>query len=187
MWLEVVIDVLWPGKGPKALEASAERFIDGRNSGTLAVECWAPGAFKRRLNQSGWLEDEVIAAGWLEQGRTHSMFALLTGLALIQVVRRRRATSLPREFVLAVTADRVVALGLSPWKEGDGHGGDRVSVLKIKPGERGSWARGPVRLTDLHERVGTKGATLQLPGEEPFPVTYGGDPSTDELIEHLHR
>ena len=94
MWLEVVIDVLWPGKGPKALEASAERFIDGRNSGTLAVECWAPGAFKRRLNQSGWLEDEVIAAGWLEQGRTHSLLALLTGLALIQVARRpSRASS----------------------------------------------------------------------------------------------
>ena len=57
-----------PGKGPKALEASGKRFIDGRTSGTLAVECWAPGAFKRRLNQSGWFEDEVIVAGWLEQG-----------------------------------------------------------------------------------------------------------------------
>jgi len=60
--------------------------------------------------------------------------------------------------------------------------------VSIKPGERGSWPRGSVRLIALHKRVGAKGGTLQLAGEQPFPVTCDGDPSTDELVEALsHR
>jgi hypothetical protein len=109
---------------------------------------------------------------------------MVTGAALFQMARARRAKSLPRELALAVTADRVVAFAISPWKEGDASG-DSVVAVKIKPGERGAWPRGSVRLGDLHTRVGTTGGTLQLPGEEPFPVMCGGDPDSDELIEVL--
>jgi hypothetical protein len=107
------------------------RSVDN-NSHTLRVEFGVPGAFKRRLNELA--RDEVIAAGVLEQGKPHSLLALVTGLALIEVARARRCKSLPREFVLAVTADRVVTFAISPWKEGDG---ETVVALKIKPGERG--------------------------------------------------
>jgi hypothetical protein len=179
MWWELAIDVLWPSKGPKSVERSAERIVEKRTSGTLRVECGVPGALRRRLNESGWLADEVIATGVLAQGKTHSLPALVTGLALIEVARTRRCNTLPREFVLAVTTDRVVAFAISPWKEGDG---DTVSAVNIKPGERGSWPRGSVRLIDLHTRVGTRGGTLELAGEEPFPVTCDRDAGTDELI-----
>jgi hypothetical protein len=179
MWWELAIDVLWPSRRARSVERSADS-----NSRTLRVEFGIPGAFKRRLNESGWLADEVIAAGMLEQGKPHSLLALVTGTALIEVARARRCKSLPREFVLAVTAERVVAFAMSPLKEGDG---DTVVAGKIKPGERGSWPRGSVRLIDLHTRAGTRGATLELAGVEPFPVTCDGNPSTDELVERLGR
>jgi hypothetical protein len=64
---------------------------------------------------------------------------------------------------------------------------DSVSAVRIKPGELGSWPRGSVRLSGLHNRVGTKGGILRLAGEEPLPVTCDGDPSPDEPIEQLRR
>ena len=182
MWWELAIDVLWPSRGPK----SVEQIVEKRTSGTLPVQVAVPGAFTRRLNDSGWLADEVIAAGMLRQGRPPSLLALVTGMVLFQMARARRSKALPREFALAVTADRVVAFAMSPWKEGDSVT-DSVALVRIKPGERGSWPRGSVRLTDLHKRVGTKGGTLQLAGVESFPVTCDGDPSTDELVELLNR
>jgi len=184
MWWELALDLLLPSRAPKSVERSAERIAEKGAAGTLRVECGVAGAFRRRLNESGWLADDVIAAGVLQQGKPTSLLAMITGMGLTEVVRARRCRSLPREFVLAVTADRVVAFALSPWKEGDG---DTVSVVKIKPGERGSWPRGSVQLIDLHTRVGTSGGTLDLAGEESFPVICDGDPSTDELVDLLRR
>jgi hypothetical protein len=97
------------------------------------------------------------------------VLALVTGAALVEVVRPRRSKCLPREFALAVTADRVVAFGMSRWAEGDGTT-DRV--VKIERGERASWPRGSVTLKD---------GMLALAGAVPIPVTSDGDPSTDEL------
>jgi hypothetical protein len=81
---------------------------------------------------------------------------------------------------------RYVTFAVSPWKKGDPVT-DSVAAVRIEPGELGSWPRGSVRMIDLHKRVGTKGGTLRLAGEEPLPVTCDGDPSTDELIEPLRR
>ena len=53
----------------------------------------------------------------------------------------RRA--LPREFVLAVTGDRILALAVSPWKEGDG---ESVIAVRVKRDERGSWPLASVRI-----------------------------------------
>jgi hypothetical protein len=186
MWWELATDLLSPSTGPKSVERSVERIVEKSTSGTLPVQVAAPGAFTRRLNESGWLADEVIAAGMLRQGTPPSPLALVTGMVLLQMARARRSTALPREFALAVTAARVVAFAMSPWKEGDAVT-DSGAVVRIKPGERGSWPRGSVRLTDLHKRVGMKGGTLQLAGMEPFPVTCEGDPSSHELIELLSR
>jgi hypothetical protein len=46
-----------------------------------------------RLNQSGWLADEVLAAGALRQSKQRSLLALVTGVALIEVLRPRRSKS----------------------------------------------------------------------------------------------
>jgi hypothetical protein len=60
-------------------------------------------------------------------------------------------------------------------------------VVKIKHDERGSWSRGLVRMIDASRGRVQNGATLDLAGEEQFPVTWAGDPSTDELVELLSR
>ena len=132
-----------------------------------------PGAIKQALNASGWLGDEVIAAGQLRQG---------TGL--IELLRPRRTKSLPRHFVLALTADRVVAF--KAWGEGGDDEGGPYRV-RIRPGERGAWPRASVRLVDLPDGARSVGATLAIAAER-LPVSRpnrDGDPSTDELIELL--
>ena len=178
MW-DLVIDAavgLWPSRG--------EPIVEQRDADTIAVQFGVPGAFTRRLNESGWLADEVIAAGVLRQGNAPSLFGVVTGLVLIEMARPRRSKSLPREFVLAVTADRVVAFALSLWKEGDGA---TEYAVQIKRGERGSWPRELARLIDLTKGVFTRGGTLELAGVERIPITSDGDDSTNELIELLGR
>jgi hypothetical protein len=131
MWWDVVIDVFMPTREIKSLERIAEKAA----SGTLPVEFARPEAFKRALNQSGWLADEVIAAGLVTQGKTQSLFRMITGLALLEVLR----------------------------------------------------PRGSVRMIDVSEGRVQNGATLNLAGKEQFPITWGGDPSSDELVELLSR
>ena len=74
--------------------------------GFLSIAPGQPGAIKQALNASGWLDDEVVAAGELRQGRAPSLLGMVTGTALIEVARPRRTKLLPRRFVLAATADR---------------------------------------------------------------------------------
>jgi len=178
MWWDVVIDVF----APTPEVPGVQRLVEKAGAGKLAVEFRVPGAFARRLNQSGWLADEVIAAGLLRQGRAPSVIGLVTGLELIQVLRPRPSKSLPREFVLAATTDRVVAFALSPMREGDG---TTDTVVWIKPGERGSWPRELVRVIDPPTGGRLRGATLELGGVERIPVSWDGDDSTDELVELL--
>jgi hypothetical protein len=178
MW-DVVLDVFWPSKQSGSLEG-----VLGKKTkpDELRVQLSAPGALKQHLNESGWLTDEVIAADILRQGKPPTVLGLITGHALIEVARPRRAKSLPREFVLAVTADRVLAFAMSPWGEG-GEGTDLV--VWIQRDERGSWARETVRLIDPTTRGVSKGATLELAGQERFPVNWEGDDDTEKLIALL--
>jgi hypothetical protein len=60
-------------------------------------------------------------------------------------------------------------------------------VVKIKHDERGSWLRGSVRMIDVCEGRVQNGASLDLAGKEQFPITWGRDPSSDELVELLSR
>jgi hypothetical protein len=173
--LDVALDVvvgLWPSR--------QERTAVKSDPGTLAVQFGEPGAFTRGLNGSGWLADEVLAAGVLRQGKPPSLLTAVTGLVLIEMARRR-SKSLPREFVLAATADRVVAFAMTA--EGDE---TSTPLIKIKRGELGSWPRQLVRLIDPTKGLFTQGATLELAGE-PIPVTSDDDDNTNELIQLLNR
>jgi len=51
----------------------------------------------------------VIATTRLRQGEPPTLAGMLTDKGLIVLLRPRRSASLPRHFVLALTADRVVA------------------------------------------------------------------------------
>ncbi len=106
-------------------------------------------------------------------------------MAAIELARPRRTKALPRQFVLAVTAGRIVAF--KAWDGGSGDS-DGPYLLRVNPGEQASWPRSSVRLVDLPDGARSKGGTLELAGTERFPVSrpnLHGDPDTDELIDLL--
>jgi len=142
------------------------------------------GAIKQALNASGWLDDEVIAAGELRQGKALTIAGMVTGAAVVELLRPRRSKALPGQFVLAATADRVIAFKAS------GNGGSEgvPYSIKIKPGEQATWPRGSVRIVDLAEGGRSRSGTLVLDALERLPVARSGfdrDPDTDELLDLL--
>jgi hypothetical protein len=184
MWVDVLVDViwlLWPFGRDQPVEQSAVE----PGASTLRVVLGDRAAYARALNASGWLAEEIQAAGRLRQGKPYSLFGLVTGLALLDWLRARRAKSLPREFVLAVTAQGVFVFGVSLVAEGDGEGS--VDAIRLKRPARGSWPRAAVRAIDRTEGFSSKGATLELAGVDRVAVAWDGGDSTDEVIELLCR
>jgi hypothetical protein len=185
MWsevAEVTYDVFGPNWGP-----DLDRLFENENRDLLRVPLGYAGEFKRRLNASGWFEgEEVFAAGVLSQGKAPSLLSMVTGWALVEVVRARRSKALPREFCVAVTEARVVVLAMSAWAEGDD---SSDTVVKVKRGEHSSWSRGSVRVEveDRNPRTGHKGGTLHLAGGERFPVNWAKGTDAAEVIELLAR
>jgi hypothetical protein len=123
--------------------------------------------------------EEIIAVGHLRQGRKPSMTAMVTGTALLELMRPRRSKALPRQFVLALTPTRAVAYGCIGVADDDDGTNYRV-VVRGK--ERGSWPR---------EAVGFAGepldGTLTVAGES-FPVcppNSGVDEETAGLLAAL--
>jgi hypothetical protein len=153
--------------------------------GWLSVQSAGFDALKEALNESGWIEGEVVAAGQLRQGKAPSMGAMISGAALWEVLRPRRSKLLPRHFVMALTADRAIAfkaVGGSPQS-----GSSADYTIRVKSGEEASFARSEVSLSDLPEGPESKGGIMTIRGES-FPVgrpNLNGDPNTDELIALL--
>jgi hypothetical protein len=184
MWVDVVVDVvalLWPFGRDRLVEPS----VVEPGASTLRVALSDPAAYARGLNASGWVAEEVLAAGLVRQGKPYSLFGVVTGLVLIDWIRARRKRSLPREFVLAVTAEQVFAFGVSLVGEGDGEGS--LEAIRIKRGARGSWPRDLVRVHDRTDGFQSKGATLELGGLNRVPVAWDGGDTSDEVIELLSR
>ena len=189
MWsdvAEIAFDVLAPNPGS---DLDLDRLFDKKNPEQLRVPLDEADSFKNRLNRSGWFEEEIVAGGLLTQGKAQSLLSLATGWALVELAKRRRSKSLPREFCLAVTPTRVVALALNPWSEGGGGEVTTDLVVKVKPGEIASWSRSSLRI-DRDNRTlkgGMRGGTLDLAGLEQFPVTWGTGSQTEELVALLAR
>jgi hypothetical protein len=138
----------------------------------------SPGAIKRALTDSGWVDGDVIAAGDLRQGKEPTVVSMLTGRAVIEALRPRRVKALPRHFVLAMTRDRVVAFNTLSTGDDDG-----LYELWVRPGEVASWSRESVRLTDLAKGAASTAGTLELAGVERAPVYRpSNDPSSEELF-----
>ena len=131
------------------------------------------------------LGEQVAAAGELRQGRTPSLGAMLTGTALIEVLRPRRSKALPKRFALAVVGDRVVAFSCLGVSDEDG---SNYHVV-IRGTEQGSWPRDVVSISGLPGEPGTTNGTLNLAGDQ-IPVcrpNLDGDSETDELVGLLSR
>jgi hypothetical protein len=128
------------------------------------------------------LGTDVLAAGELRQGKTPSEAEMRSGAALFELFRRRRSRSLPRRFVLAVTADRVAAFkSIATGSQREG-----THRVYVRGGEQGSWPRSAVRL-EAPEGAAARGGVLHLPGEQVpvFRPLLSGDPETDELFRLL--
>jgi hypothetical protein len=168
---QVAIDLFMPDVGP-----DLDRLFDKKNPDQLRVPVAEPESFKRRLNRSGWFDEEIVAGGLITQGKAQSLKSMMTGWALVELAKARRSKTLPREFCLAVTDKRVIALGLSAWSEGGGETASIDVVVKVKRGEIGSWSRGELRIEPdgRRPRTGTRGGTLDLGGER-IPVNWDSD------------
>ena len=127
-----------------------------RHSGAMTIAAYLTGL--------RWVDEPVLAAGQLRQGRRIADF-----------LRPRRCRLLPREFVLAVTRTRVVAF--QAW--GDAAG--------IKPGIRAAFPRHEVELAELGQGPASTAATMRI-RDHRFPVSRPSvrtDWDTDELIALL--
>ncbi|HEX8648693.1 MAG TPA: hypothetical protein VF715_17490 [Thermoleophilaceae bacterium] len=154
--------------------------------GGVKVKTGAYGSFKEAINEAGWLKDEVVAAGHLRHGRAARMsVGRPSGLEQVQLLLPRRSKKLPRHFVLAVTADEVVAFRATEV------GGDSNATiytrLKIREGVYARYPRRSVSMSDLPEGPESRGGTITIEGDS-FPVMRPnpyGDPNTNELIAVL--
>jgi hypothetical protein len=142
------------------------------------------GILKLALNDSGWVDGEVVAAGQLRQGKAPSMLSLVIGYGLWEILRPRRSKLLPRHFVMAVTDHEVFA-----FKATGGSGEETASVyeVSIREGVAARYPRDAVSISDIPEGEKSKGGIMTIDGES-FPVArpnLNGDPNTDELIAVL--
>jgi hypothetical protein len=64
----------------------------------IKVETETAGALKEALGEAGWLDDDVLAAGQLRQGNPPSTLGMITGAALVGVLRPRRCSWPARAF-----------------------------------------------------------------------------------------
>ena len=94
-----------------------------------------------------------------------------------KLARARRYKALPREFCLAVTPTRVIALATSALADGNGEISGDV-VVKVKREPVGTWRRGEVRAEPDGRRLrtGYSGGTLEL-GDEGNPCDLGRRPT----------
>jgi hypothetical protein len=179
---QVAIDLFMPDVGP-----DLDSLFHKGNPNELRVPVAEPESFKTRLNASGWFDEEIVAGGLISQGKAQSLKSMMTGWALVELVKASRHKALPREFCLAVTDTRVIALGLSPWSEGGGETASIDVVVKVKRGEIGSWSRGEIRIDPdgRRPRTGYRGGTLHLGGER-VPVNWDADSNqVSELVARL--
>jgi hypothetical protein len=150
----------------------------------ISVQSGQPGALSYALNESGWLDEQVVAAGQLRQGKAPTMAQMMIGVGVLwEIWRPRRFKGLPRHFVMAVTPTQVHAfksVGGSPENSSQ-------YTITIFDGVDATFPRASVSMSDVPEGAQSKGGILAIDGRQ-FPVmrpNMTGDPNTDELIALL--
>ena len=152
----------------------------------LKLATHTDGIIKLALNDAGWIEDEVLAAGQLRQGKAPTMVQMITGVALVEVLRPRRSKKLPRHFVMAVTEHEVFAFKATG---GSGEESSSIYTINIRENVEARYPRDSVSLADIPEGEKSKGGIMTIDGES-FPVArpnLNGDPNTDELLAVLSK
>ena len=67
---------------------TSSRLFDKKNPDQLRVPIAEPWSFKRRLNASRWFDEEIVAGGLITQGKAQSLKSMMTGWALVELVKR---------------------------------------------------------------------------------------------------
>ena len=143
------------------------------------------GVFKLWLNSEGPLEEEVIAAGHLRQGKAQSILSMVLGYGLWEVIRPKRSRLLPRHFILALTESELVAFKATAG----GGGAESSGPYEVKMNEEVSerYPRDSVSISGLDKAEKSQGGMLTIGGES-FPIcrpNMDGDPNTDEFLAIL--
>lgn len=125
----------------------------------------AADSFRKALNEAGWAGRDVEAACIVRQGEAPSMASTMIGVGVLKLLKRRGVKELPRKFVLAVTADSVVAFEVDSHSRGKGSPSDDEFVVTIKPEQHGSWPRDQVSMVPSKDGI-TSNAVLTLAGAE---------------------
>ena len=152
--------------------------------GWISVLSESPGALRSALNESGWVDGEVIAAGGLRQGRAPTTLGLITGHAVVELAKPRRSKELPRQ--LRARADGRARARLQVRQRRRQPGLGAVHGPRILTG----------RLRGVAPVVGAPSSTCRTvscrrtprstsPGSSSRFVVAGVDPDTDELLHLL--
>jgi hypothetical protein len=162
MW-DVVLDVFWPSKE----SGSLERVLGKKTKpDELRVELSAPGALKQRLNESGWLTDEVIAADIVRQGKPPTVLGLITRAC----VDRGGATAACKVAPARVRARGDCRSGARIRDESVGRGGRRNGPRGLDSARRarllGTGDGAPHRSNDARRLEG-RNARARGPGAVP--------------------
>src|SRR5262245_43945671 len=123
MLADLVVDFLdflpWGGSDDRSKERG-DAVMKKVLGGAVLVDPRFDNAIKNALVENGWIAEPVLAAGDLRQGKEPSLVSMITGTALIEVLRPRRSKAVPKHFVLALTPDRVVAFAAVGGGDEDG-------------------------------------------------------------------
>ena len=138
----------------------------------LRFQANEPNAFTSALTEAGWLGGPVEAACTVRQGQSPSIASAMVGVGVLKLFKSKGAKELPRTFVLAVTADRVVALDAGGHSRGEG--ASETYHVKVDSDEKGSWPRDQVRMTFAKKGMNSN-AILHLPGSDVEVTVPDGD------------
>jgi hypothetical protein len=133
---------------------------------------------------TGWGLSDVDAACLIRQGHSPSMASAMVGIGVLKLLSPKKAKDLPRKFVLAARADRVIAFNADSHSRGESP--HSVMHVTIEPGEIAGWSRTEVSMRA--DKAGmNQNATLILAGTEvPCTVPDGdAEEAFRELITAL--
>lgn len=139
------------------------------------------------LNRSGLLDEPVLAAGHLRQGKAPSIVSMFTGWVVVQLLvnRLRKSDKLPGHFALAVTKSEVVAFKC--WG-GSGEDSSSPYYLRITEEPYARYPRADVRAEDIADAgFRSRNATVVI-GDERIRCTLSNmnlDPNTELLLDVL--
>jgi hypothetical protein len=149
----------------------------------IKVRTTRANSYRNGINEAGWIDGHILAAGYLRQGTVPSKWAG-NWPGMINLLRPRRSKKLPREFLLALTGTEVLVFKVT------GVGGSEAAAfswIKILEGVAFRCPIESVSISDLPEGEKSRGATLTIEGES-FPVIQAireGDPNTEPLFAML--